>query len=148
MSIRFHGTTKENAETILKNGFRPRTYFAQHLEDSLVMGGNYIFWVWLPEAEKGWEYISNKRILPNRILTLRKFNVQKIYFSDKVNRLVKRQFFKEQHGKFKFCTKCDGRGQLEKRDLLERGTKKKLTACPKCQGFGCLRPDGKRFNEN
>jgi len=43
----YHGTTKENAEKILKSGyFKEYTYFANHLEDALEFGGDYVFFVW------------------------------------------------------------------------------------------------------
>lgn len=55
MKIWFHGTNKANAESILKEGFRPDTWFAAHLEDALAFGGNHVFEVALEAKEEaGW----------------------------------------------------------------------------------------------
>jgi RNA:NAD 2'-phosphotransferase (TPT1/KptA family) len=49
VSIWYHGTTKENAESIMKEGFRKGTQFAQHLSTSIGFGGNYVFAVLFDE---------------------------------------------------------------------------------------------------
>ena len=41
----WHGTDEEGSVSITKEGFRPDTYFANHLEDALEFGGPYVFMV-------------------------------------------------------------------------------------------------------
>ena len=38
----YHGTTKENAESIMRIGFSPDSWFAVHMEHALKFGGNTI----------------------------------------------------------------------------------------------------------
>ena len=45
-AIWYHGTTKENSESILREGFRLSTYFARGLDSALCYGGPYVFGVW------------------------------------------------------------------------------------------------------
>lgn len=40
-----HGTSKRNAASILKAGFREGTYFAAHLEDAIAYGGKHVLTV-------------------------------------------------------------------------------------------------------
>jgi hypothetical protein len=42
-SVWFHGTTRHNAYSILRNGFREGTWFARHMEDAVKFGGEYVF---------------------------------------------------------------------------------------------------------
>ena len=41
----FHGTSRENAEIIKRDGFKAGTWFARHMEDAVEFGGPYVFWV-------------------------------------------------------------------------------------------------------
>ena len=41
--ICYHGTTPENAKSILWDGFKKGSYFAFRVEDSLIFGGPYLF---------------------------------------------------------------------------------------------------------
>jgi len=67
----YHGTTKEASEIILKEGFRAGTYFSKEMASSLVMGGDYVFWVWFNEdPTKCWEYICPEPIGKDQILLL------------------------------------------------------------------------------
>src|SRR5262245_1314684 len=59
MRIWFHGTkSKEAADSILAEGFRAGTYFADALEDALGFGGDWVFEValeHLPIREGAWQ---------------------------------------------------------------------------------------------
>ena len=64
MKICYHGTDRAAAESILREGFRARTYFAQHLEDALAFGGLHVFEVAFGEEarELDWQFrIQRKR---------------------------------------------------------------------------------------
>lgn len=70
MKIWFHGTNKANAESILKEGFRPDTWFAAHLEDALAFGGNYVFEVALEAKEEvGWQIHVLEAVPADRIIS-------------------------------------------------------------------------------
>lgn len=43
--IWFHGTHYALAAKIEREGFKPGTWFARHMEDAVAFGGNCIFWV-------------------------------------------------------------------------------------------------------
>ena len=73
--ICYHGTTPENAESILKEGFRAGSYFAYRVEDSLAYGGPYLFAVafsadpamWHGE-ENGFQFHLREAMGPEEIL--------------------------------------------------------------------------------
>ena len=65
--LAYHGTNKENALKILKNGFKPYTHFAQHLEDALEFGGSWVFRVWFKNVPQNWQFLNKRRIKPSRI---------------------------------------------------------------------------------
>ena len=44
-TIWFHGTTRECAELIKRDGFREGTWFARHMEDAVTFGGPVVFFV-------------------------------------------------------------------------------------------------------
>ena len=72
MKIYFHGTTsKKKAVSILKTGFRKGTWFANHLEDALHLGGRHIFLVaieWQGKRAYDWQICSANRISAKRIV--------------------------------------------------------------------------------
>lgn len=80
-TIVFHGTTKDNAMKILKEGFKPYTFFARNLYNSLDWYGEYVFAVKMKTnpANLNWELRNKKTIKPNKILWLRKFTKDIIY---------------------------------------------------------------------
>ena len=47
----YHGTSEYNALLIQSEGFKKGTYFTPHLDSALVMGGEYVFAVWLENGE-------------------------------------------------------------------------------------------------
>ena len=68
MRICYHGTNKEAAESILKEGFRAGTWFAANLQDALGFGGKHIFRVVFPFKEApNWQFIADEVIFPDRI---------------------------------------------------------------------------------
>ena len=74
MKIKFHGTNKEGALKIIKTGFKPNTHFAGHLEDSLEMGGSWVFMVEFPDnTPDGWQFITRAKISPERIKRLTQY---------------------------------------------------------------------------
>lgn len=77
MQIVYHGTNKANAQSIVKNGFRPGTYFGIHQEDALGYGGNYLFEVAI-ESDKipkgvDWEFCNDELIKPSKIVSLTQY---------------------------------------------------------------------------
>ena len=70
MKICYHGTTKENAKTIIKEGFVKHTFFAKHQEDALEFGGDYIFAVAFDSKKipDNWQFISRSKISPKKII--------------------------------------------------------------------------------
>jgi len=82
LQIVYHGTDEATAKKILKKGFNPGTFFALHLEDSVGLGGNYIFEVAvesasLPKPSKklgtDWEFIATDRVPPSQIVELKHY---------------------------------------------------------------------------
>lgn len=83
--IVFHGTNKEDADSILKGGFRANTYFAQNLADSLEFGGEYIFYVALPDSICGnnWQPRPDTLIPAENITRLIKVNPELVFDNPK-----------------------------------------------------------------
>ena len=59
--IAYHGTSLENVESILKEGFRVKTYFAWSFQDALAFGGPCVFSARFNEAgfqgnDDGWQF--------------------------------------------------------------------------------------------
>jgi hypothetical protein len=143
MSIWFHGTTKKCADKILKEGFNAGTNFARHLEDSLVMGGRYIFWVFFEkDPTKCWEYICDKWIGPENILLLRRYDVERIYQNDKLAEKIRLRNLVEYNGEnIELCRVCRGKGEIDDREWDEprKERNQPLVVCSKCNGFGFVR---------
>ena len=78
--ICFHGTSKENAEKILVEGFNVGTFFADHLEDALAFGGEYVFFVRFEESGFNidsvieWQFHLRDRVLPDKIWKLIRYS--------------------------------------------------------------------------
>lgn len=92
LQIVYHGTDEATAKKILKTGFKPGTFFAIHLEDSLGFGGNYIFEVAvrsasLPKPDKrlgtDWEFISTDRVPPSQIVEVKHYPKAKTIMENK-----------------------------------------------------------------
>ena len=140
MKIMYHGTTKENAERILKDGFSEGTYFARHLEDSLYMGGDYIFEVYFKETpNEYWEYVSSENIPTSRIRTYYKLKAKLLWHNKDCEQEIRKCNIKEDYDNtIVFCEECDGKGQMEYYPPFMRWRDiQKVTVCKKCSGHGC-----------
>jgi len=75
LCICYHGTSKENSESIMKTGFKKWTYFAKHLEDSLGYGGEYVFEVQFDseKLKEGWQFINHEIVPIDRIVGLTRY---------------------------------------------------------------------------
>ncbi len=142
MEVLFHGTTKENAKIILKEGFKVGTYFGRHLEDALHMGGNYIFEV-LFEEDTGdyWEIRNGERIPTNRIRYHYLLKPNLIWHNKECEKRIKEIHSKEDYGpKAVVCDYCDGRGQEEYYPPFTYWRNmNKVTICKNCGGRGVLK---------
>ena len=82
--IYFHGTNRKNAKSILKNGFRKGTFFADHLEDALCYGGRNIFEVAIDfkfrkgcrPADFSWQVSCANLIKKESIVSYKIYSVQ------------------------------------------------------------------------
>jgi hypothetical protein len=153
-SIYYHGTTEENAQLILKKGFRKGTYFTWDLHSALVMGGMWVFAVYFEDKDpsKYWEYIIPKPIKKDKILFLRKFDVECIYDNENEEIRTREINFKEYWGKDTvLCKLCQGKGQLNDAPKYGgwggRDPSYKIEVCNVCAGYGCLKPNGKKMLE-
>jgi hypothetical protein len=65
----YHGTTQEKSELILRDGFKPDCWFARHMEDAVVFGGNVVLVVEFERKllPKGWQFHALEIIPPTRI---------------------------------------------------------------------------------
>ena len=123
--IVYHGTNKENADKILKTGFKAETYFATNLADALEFGGEYIFSVilLLEENDTNWQPRCKTTLSKNRITRLIKVNPKMIYENDK----VRQQYFGK--GKKVPCSNC---GEDIGNVRLSIFGKPIIARCPKC----------------
>ena len=123
--IVFHGVNNlKIAKKILKEGFKPHTYFALHLEDALEFGGEYIFYVVLKCENENWQPRPSRSISANRITRLISTDSKELYENDN----VRIKYFKK--SKKYPCPNCGtdiGRVRL---NILGRPAKPK---CPKCK---------------
>ncbi len=78
MLICYHGTTKRNAESILRGGFKPDSWFALHLEDAIEFGGAWVFETSFKDevAHIGWQFHCRKAVPPTRIVGLKEYRVR------------------------------------------------------------------------
>jgi hypothetical protein len=89
LTTAYHGTTKENYDKIMVEGFRAGSYFGYHLEDAVGFGGPWVFQVAF-EADKfnntgpdDWQFRTEKVISPDRIISGCHVEVQK-HFKNKL----------------------------------------------------------------
>lgn len=78
LTICYHGTSEENAQLILRDGFLPYTWFARQLENAIGYGGPHIFEVvfskkYLEGTE--WQFRSRQLVLADRIVSYRVYEV-------------------------------------------------------------------------
>jgi hypothetical protein len=132
----YHGTTKENAENILKEGFRAGTYFGQHMEDALHFGGDIVFEVWFSKPpSEDWQWVCPEAVPISKILTVIALQPSLIYWSTEAHQMKNKDLFLEDG--LQICEKCKGKGQLEECPPLERWKDMDtVTVCPVCKGHG------------
>ena len=115
-STYYHGTNKKNANKILKTGFKPGTYFTWDLHSALTMGGKYVFGIYFSDKKPKkdyWEWRNIKTIGPQKILYLRKFQIQCLYDNQKEQEKMSFAWKKEYYGKnIVHCENCRGQGQI------------------------------------
>lgn len=93
LCICYHGTSKENAEKIMKEGFDPRTYFARHLEDALGFGGRFVFGAVFKEEliESSWQFVIPKKKPAKDIVFLEEHRGTRLVFN---NEKLREKIFK------------------------------------------------------
>lgn len=80
----YHGTNQENAQSILKQGFRPETWFAYKLENAIVFGGNHVFEVEfdldefnnIDDDPDPWQFFLTEWVKPDKIVDYKIYLVQ------------------------------------------------------------------------
>ena len=144
MPIWYHGTDKDSAEIILKEGFQLDTYFGKHMEDALNYGGDYIFTIFFKDDPTDyWEYRNAKTIPLSEIFMLYRINKTRLYYSKEVEHRNRMQFHEEVNPGKDVCKNCNGRGELGKDDSFNEFTlgkfiDREIIACSKCEGHGVL----------
>ena len=69
MKICYHGTNKENAQPILKEGFRPGVYFARNLQDAIGEGETHVFEVTFDDPPDHWKFsFTDKSVEADKIV--------------------------------------------------------------------------------
>ena len=83
----YHGTNKDNAKIIKKNGFKRGTFFSTHLEDAVGYGGSYVFQVSikLDYDHIYWEYVSRRKIPARQIVKLTIYSSKKLFYNQKLS---------------------------------------------------------------
>lgn len=85
LRIWFHGTDKETAEKIARDGFTAATTFSPHLEDALAFGGNYVFEVGLDLAEPKsvpseiWQVVISRALPVSHIIALHRYDITRMH---------------------------------------------------------------------
>lgn len=78
LEVLYHGTKfKYTADQILKDGFKPWTFFSKDLNDAQGMGGKYVFTVVFDKADipDNWQVRCENQISTDRIIQLHKVSV-------------------------------------------------------------------------
>jgi hypothetical protein len=149
-SVYYHGTNEQKANKILSDGFQSGTYFTWDLHSALVMGGMWVFGIYIKDKgiEDYWEWRNSEVILADRILYLRKFSVECIHDSENELEKINIINHKEEYGdQIIHCNHCKGRGQTSPANLYGGWQTSKLIVCEKCGGFGCTQLNGKYIND-
>lgn len=89
----YHGTNADAARSILKEGFRPDSWFAVHLEDAIAYGGLHVFEV-VFDSEKipqdAWQFHVLSEISPKHIVSYSVFQQRKVF----ENSILREEIFK------------------------------------------------------
>lgn len=140
MSYWFHGTTADNAKDILQKGFQKGTFFAKHLEDTLVLGCPEVtIWVWLEkDPTEYWEWVCEEEITPDKIRAVVSLNPKVTYENEDLRKKIIQDVLRERlQENEKICEKCEGFGELTIAPFL-RKKDREIEVCPNCKGYGCL----------
>lgn len=88
--ICYHGTKVNKCVSILRDGFRPGSYFALHLEDALEFGGSVVFRVIFDDAahRNDWQFFIYETVPPDRIIAITEYVVHKVYGNPKLQEQV------------------------------------------------------------
>ncbi len=141
MTRLYHGTNKENAESILKEGFQPYTYFAQNMADSVYMGGPYVFSVFFDQEfhPDAWQPRFDRVIPPEDIIDLVHMPTTLLHWNPEAGARLKNWHFLKDHPDWTLCEPCGGRGQMEQYPPFFPRNERSCTACEACEaceGFG------------
>lgn len=83
MTICFHGTSRENYNLIRDCGFfNAWTWFAQHLEDAVGYGGEYVFEITFPKSgvPDHWQFLIRERLaLEGKLVRVKRYDVVGVY---------------------------------------------------------------------
>jgi len=73
----WHGTNRKNASAILKSGyFQKDTWFANHMEDAISFGGQYVFTIVLEmEKHNRWQVCLSRPLSIDNMLSLDKIAI-------------------------------------------------------------------------
>ena len=124
--IVFHGVNNlKIAKKILVEGFKPYTYFALHLEDSLEFGGEYIFYVALDVNDKNWQLRPIKSVPRGRIVRLIQVSPKELYKDD----VAHVKYFG--HGKKYPCPNCGTDIGNVRLSIFGKPTRPKCPSCKK-----------------
>ncbi len=94
MKICYHGTNEENAQSILKEGFRPETWFAHNLQDAIGYGGNHVFEVAFDStkfnnSEAGdWQFFLLEWIKPDKIIRHTIYDATPVFDNQELRRRI------------------------------------------------------------
>lgn len=140
MEIWYHGTNINVYKKILKEGFKKRTFFTNWMDTAIDQGGPYVFAVLFKDKPTTyWEYVSPRKIPESRILWLRFFPYEQLYYSKDNENIQRYAMLKEDNPGKKICRNCKGRGQTEEYPAhlgwKERPT---CTTCKECKGKGVI----------
>ena len=140
MIFAYHGTTEEAVDGILRDGFKVGTYFTNHFDSAVRMGGPYVFGIVFDKEFAYWEWRNSEIIPPDRIAYVQRVEMENVIYRPEIERLVSGS------KKIEPCPRCNGYGELgypeDGQHLLPGGCSFKhdrhIETCPDCGGYGDL----------
>ena len=89
--ICYHGTDEKASEFILKEGFKPDTWFARHLEDAIGFGGSHIFEVMfnVDGLPSSWQFHYLARVSADRIVAYHIVQKRTIFSNEKLREEIR-----------------------------------------------------------
>lgn len=85
LKVCYHGTDGESAASIFKEGFKPGTYFGEHLEDALGFGGSYVFEVCFSKdttSQSGWQFTTRESISRDKIVSFKRIETVEVLYEN------------------------------------------------------------------